>query len=168
MRAQGDSAGSFAATRAGAVAAAIALLVTLGLAGCGSSGTVNAALAGQPIPAGKARLTIRRPSAILYAAAPATITIDGKQVADVGSGGAAIVDIPEGARVVAASAWSYPGAFKVRLTATAGQTYTIEVAPRAASFGPGTLLGPLGGVIDASVNENAGAFQMRFVKAGTG
>ena len=45
-------------------------------------------------------------------------------------------------------------------------TYNIEEAPRSASFGPGALLGPLGGAIDASLNENAGAFQMRFVKGG--
>ncbi len=47
---------------------------------------------------------------------------------------------------------------------TTGVTTSVEVAPRSASFGPGALLGPLGGAIDASLNENAGAFQIRFVK----
>jgi hypothetical protein len=99
----------------------------------------------------------------MYAAAPATITLNGKTVASIAAGGSAIVDVPAGQNVLAASAWSYPGQFSVKLNAAPGQKYAMEVSPRTASLAPGMLLGPLGGAIDASVNENAGAFEMRFV-----
>lgn len=58
------------------------------------------------------------------------------------------------------SAWTYPGSFSVKLNAKAGATYNLVVEPRGDSFLPGALLGPIGGAIDASVNENAGAFQL--------
>jgi len=145
-------------------AGAVAML----LAACGAtgSGPETAALAASPIPAGKARVTIARESSLLYAGAPATITLNGAKVADITSGGKAIIDVPAGANVLAASAWSYPGEYKVKLDAVAGQSYGLVVTPRSASLGPGALLGPIGGMIDAASNENAGAFEMRV--AGTG
>lgn len=164
-------------------AGAVAML----LAACGAtgSGPETAALAASPIPAGKARVTIARESSLLYAGAPATITLNGAprsdrrasfharresaaptRPADIASGGKAIIDVPAGANVLAASAWSYPGEYKVKLDAVAGQSYGLVVTPRSASLGPGALLGPIGGMIDAASNENAGAFEMRV--AGTG
>ncbi len=47
--------------------------------------------------------------------------------------------------------------------AAPGQKYPLEVTPRSASLCPGMLLGPIGDAIDASVNENSSAFEMRFV-----
>jgi len=69
--------------------------------------------------------------------------------------------MPAGTNLLAASTWSYPGEFSVKLDAEAGKTYALEVAPRAASLAPSILLGPIGGLIDASANENAGAFEMK-------
>ena len=147
----------------------VAALIFPVLSACGSSGPTpgeTAALAAAPLPAGKARVTITRVSTLLYAGAPATITLNGQKVADISSGGSAVIDVPAGESVLAASAWSYPGEFKVRLNAVAGQRYALDVAPRSASFGPGTLLGPIGGALDASVNENAGAFELKAAPQG--
>ena len=139
-------------------------LAALSLAGCRSTGTETAALALTPIPSGKARVTISRPSTLLYAGCPATITLGGLKVADVATGGKAVVDIPAGEAVLAASCWSYSGQFSVKLKAAAGQNYALEVAPRSGSFGP-SLLGPIGAALEASVTENAGAFEMKVVPA---
>jgi hypothetical protein len=141
----------------------IIILVPL-VSGCaGSDGLETASIAQTPIAPGKARVAISRASALQYAAAPATITLNGEKVASVGSGGTAFVDIPAGDNTLAASAWSYPGEYKVKLNAVAGQTYRLEVQPRADSFGPSVLLGPIGGMIDSAANENAGAFEMKLV-----
>ena len=150
-----------------AVRAAIAVFAGLALVGCAGGPTPEetAALVAAPIPAGKARVMIERPSSVLYAAASATIELNGQKVASVGSGGSAVFDVPAGANKIAASAWSYPGTWTLPLEAKAGQTYKVIVEARGASFGPG-LLGPVGGMIDAAANDNAGAFQMRVARAG--
>ena len=105
-------------------------------------------------------MTITRPSTLLYAGCPASITLGGQKIADIASGGKAVVDIPVGEAVLAASCWSYSGQFSVKLKAAAGQNYALEVAPRSGSFGP-SLLGPIGAALEASVTENAGAFEMK-------
>lgn len=150
-----------------AVHAVVAAFAGLALVGCagGPSLEETASLAAAPVPADKARVVVERPSAMLYAGAPATIELNGQKVASVWSGGSAAFDVPIGANKIAASAWSYPGTWTLPLNATAGQTYKLIVEPRGASFGPG-LLGPIGGAIDAASNDNAGAFQMRVASAG--
>ncbi len=141
--------------------AAMAALVSAGLAGCAAGNATPAALTTAAIPTGQARITVERPMAYLYSGAPATITANGKNVASLWGGGSSSFFIPAGESTIAASAWSYPGEFKVKLNAAAGADYKLVVEPRGDSFVPGALLGPIGGAIDASVNENAGAFQMR-------
>ena len=86
---------TFAAVTIAAAAASMA-------AACGSDGQEFAALAMTPVPAGKARVTITRPSTIVYAGAPATITLNGAKVADIASGGTGVVDVPAGPNVLAA------------------------------------------------------------------
>jgi hypothetical protein len=141
-----------------------ALALALALAACGTSGMENASLANTPVPAGKARLTVTRVSTLLYAAAPASLTLNGAPAAELAAGGGSILDVPAGPVTLAVSAWSYPGTFSVRLAPKAGQTIALVIEPREASLASGTLLGPLGGLFDASVNENAGAFQIRVVE----
>lgn len=123
---------------------------------------MNTELATAAVPAHKARLTITRTNDLLYMGAPATIKINGRKTADLGLGASTIIDIAPGANVISASAWSYPGTFSVKLDAKPGQRYAVKVEPRSDSFLP-AMLAPVGGIIDASVNENAGAFQLRFV-----
>ena len=69
-------------------------IVALGLSGCGSSGQDTAALALTPVPSGKARVTVKRESALFAAACPAAITAGTQKVADISNGGQAIFDIP--------------------------------------------------------------------------
>lgn len=121
----------------------------------------TSALAKAPIPQGKARVTVTRPSTVLYVGSPATISLNGQSVADVGSGGSAVFDVPAGANVISVSALLYPGEYKLKLDAASGQTYALEVGPRDASIGPAVLFGVVGGAIDAAANENSGMFEIR-------
>lgn len=147
--------------------------LALGACAGGPSAEETAAMATAPIPSDKARVMIERKGSLLYAAAPATIELNGQKVASVGPGGSAVFDVPSGANVIAASAWSYPGTLPLEpraceransadesLDAKGGETYKIIVELRGASFGPG-VLGPIGGAIDAASNEIAGADEIR-------
>ena len=147
-------------------AAAVAL-IAMALAGCGSDGKETAALALTPVPSGKARITLTRASTIVYSGCPATIMLGTAKVADIANGGQAIIDVPAGENVLTASCWSYPGIFTVKFKAAAGQKYAFEVAPRDGSIGTAVLFGAIGGAIDASVNENSGAFQIGAAKGAT-
>ena len=144
----------------GAVFAAI-----LVLAGCGSDGKETAALALTPVPAGKARFTITRASTIVYSGCPATILHGAGKVADIANGAQTVFDVAAGETEITASCWSYPGKFAVKFKTEAGRTYALEVAPRQASAGTAVLFGAIGGAIDASVNENAGAFELKAASA---
>ncbi len=130
-----------------------------------SSGTApvtdGASSATGPVVSGKARLTLTRVSGFVYSGVPATVKINGEQVASLWAGSSSSVDIAPGATSVSVDAWTYPGTWTLDLSAKAGQAYTIEISPRGDSLGPALLLGAIGGAIDASVNQNAGAFQMR-------
>jgi hypothetical protein len=137
-------------------------MLALGLAACSTMSEVEtSALANAPIPEGKARVIINRQSTALYVGSPATISLNGQNVADVGSGGRAVFDVPAGSNVLAVSAPLYPGEYKFKLDAARGQTYALEVGPRDASVGPAVLFGIIGGAIDAAANENSGMFEIR-------
>jgi hypothetical protein len=94
---------------------------------------------------------------------PASVAVNGKKVAELPNGTSTIVDIAPGADVIFVTGLSNPGRFSVRLAVKPGQRYAVKVESRSESFVPGVMLGPVGGIIDASVNENAGPFQLRFV-----
>lgn len=126
---------------------------------------MNTELASSPVPPDKARLTIVRSEELLYMAVPATIEINGKKAADLANGASTIIDIAPGDNVISASAWSYPGTFSVKLAAKPGQRYAVKVEPRTESYLTGATFGIVGGIIDASVNENAaGSFTLRLVE----
>lgn len=168
-----------------ALSCAIAVTIGLGLVGCagGPTPVETAALAAAPVPAGKARVMIERPSSMLYSGAPATIELNGEKVASVWPGSSAVFDVPVGANKIAASAWSYPGTWTHPLEAHAGQTYKLIVEPRNASLGPGVFAPTArdrananahvnrppntnSGAIDAASNNNTIAFQMCVAQAG--
>jgi hypothetical protein len=162
---------SFFGPRFAAVSRALVICWTAAslLAGCaGTAETPSAGLAdgapkaGDPIPRGKARLTLTRVSGMLYSGVQASVKINGQQVAGLWAGSSSTVDIAPGANVVSVDGWSYPGSWTVDLNAKAGQTYAIEISPRGDSYVFG-MFGLVGGVIDVSANKNAGAFQMRVV-----
>lgn len=99
----------------------------------------------------------------MYSGAPATVKINGEQVANLWAGNSTTVPLAAGANSITVEAFSYPGKWSIDLNTKPGATYAIEISPRGDSLGPSMLLGPLGGVIDASANKNSGAFQMRVV-----
>ena len=143
--------------------AAAAMFGAALLSGCGTMGNETAALASQPIANGKARVTFSRVSTVMYAGAPATITLNGEKVGDLASGGVTVIDVPAGDNVITASAWSYPGTSTLKREAKPGQQYNVEISPRGDSFVP-SLLGPVGGVVDSAANGNAGAFQLKLIQ----
>lgn len=116
-----------------------------------------------PVPVGQARVTVTRPSGLLYSGVPASIAVDGQNVANIWPGSSATFDVPAGARTITASSWSYPQERTMRLEARAGAAYAIEVVPREASLGPTMILGPFAGVIDKDAQGNGGAFELRLL-----
>lgn len=94
--------------------AALQVAAATPIAGCAGSGADGSASAGLsqrsavvakgPIPAGKARVIITRPSSIVYAAAPASIPLNGAKVADFATGSSATIDVPAGASALSVSA----------------------------------------------------------------
>lgn len=138
------------------------VVLVLALAGCSTMSEVEtASLAQAPIPNGKARVTIKRPGTVLYVGTAATISLNGQTVADIGSGGSAVFEVPAGTNVLKATSLLYPGEYSFKLDAQPGQSYVLEVAPREASVGPAVVFGVLGGAIDAATNENSGLFEIR-------
>jgi hypothetical protein len=112
--------------------------------------------------AGQATLTLTRVSGLLYVSLPATVTINGRQVASLWSGSSSSVAIAPGPNSVSVSGWSYPGTWTVTLNARPGAHYVAEISPRGDSIAPGILFGLAGGMVDAAVNkDSSGAFQMR-------
>jgi hypothetical protein len=138
------------------------VVLALALAGCSTMSEVEtASLAQASIPSGNARVTVKRPGTVLYVGTAATISLNGQTVADVGSGGSAVFDVPPGPNVLKATSPLYPGEYSYELDAKPGQSYALEVVPRQASVGPAVVFGVLGGAIDAAANENSGLFEIR-------
>lgn len=114
---------------------------------------------------GKAKLVLKRISSVLYVGVPASVKVNGNSVATLWAGNTETVEIAPGKSAVSVGTWSYPASWTVHLNAQAGRTYTLEISPRAASFGP-ALLGPIGGVIESNggKNEKAGVFELKVVR----
>ena len=86
------------------------------------------------------------------------------EVTDIAAGGTTYIDVPAGRKAtVAVYSWSYPGKFSLNIKAKPGARYTVEISPREESFVANAVLGIAGAIIDASVNENGGAFKLRFL-----
>ena len=54
-----------------------------------------------------------------------------------------------------------PGTFAVTLTTLPDHEYVFEVSPRSGSYGPIVTFGYVGAMIDATVNQQSGLFQVR-------
>ena len=144
---------------------AIALTcVCIALASCGTSGVQNAELATSVVPKTSARFKITRTNNFLYVGTAASVEVNGKKVTDIAAGGTTYIDIPAGRKAtVAVYSWSYPGKFSLNIKAKPGARYTVEITPLEESFVANAVLGIAGAIIDTSVNENGGAFKLRFL-----
>jgi hypothetical protein len=138
-------------------AAALASFVT-GCAGLETTPPAGAMLAGQ------ARLKLTRVSGVLYMGAQANVRVNGQEVANLWRDSSTTVNLSPGANVITVGALLHPGVWTINLHAKPGATYAIEISPRVESYAPVLIAGLAGSMVDAAVNENAGAFQMRLLK----
>jgi hypothetical protein len=76
------------------------------VAGCGSTGAGNFALSEKALKASEARLKIFREKNLLGVAAAARVKVDGREVANLGSGGTTMLDVPAGSHRIAVDHWN--------------------------------------------------------------
>lgn len=134
------------------------------LAACGNMSAENAELAKAPLTGGNARIKIYRTQEYIAAAGSARVKLNGKQIADMGIGGSTIRDVPAGSHQIAVDHWGHPNVYAISLKAKPGTLYTLEVSPRTDAAIAG-MFGLVGSMVEASVNENGGTFQIRVVDA---
>lgn len=135
----------------------VASFVT-GCAGLETTPPAGAMLAGQ------ARLKLTRVSGVLYMGAQANVRVNGQEVANLWRESSTTVNLSPGANVITVGALLHPGVWTINLNAKPGATYAVEISPRVESYAPVLIAGLAGSMVDAAVNENAGAFQMRLLK----
>ncbi|MEM8974856.1 MAG: hypothetical protein AAGD43_22585 [Pseudomonadota bacterium] len=146
------------------IGAGALVCVCIFLTSCGTTGVQNGQLATSAVPTTSARLKITRTNDILYVGAAASVEVNGKKVTDIAAGGTTYIDVPAGRQAtIAVYTWGYPGKFSLNIKAKPGARYTVEISPREESFVANVSLGIVGAIIDASINENGGAFKLRFV-----
>lgn len=127
--------------------------------------TVNSIAVAPTAAAGGAKLTLSRVSGLQYSGVPATVKVNGKQVASLWGGSSSTVDLAPGANTITVDTWSYPGSWTQTLNVKPGARYAIEISPRDGSAAT-AMLGVVGVAIEASSkSKQGGAFQMRVVKA---
>ncbi len=134
------------------------------LAACGNTSAENAELAKAPLNGGNARIKIYRTQEYIAAAGSARVKLNGKQIADMGIGGSIIRDVPAGSHQIIVDHWGHPNVYAITLKAKPGTLYTLEVSPRTDAALAG-MFGLVGSLVEASVNENGGTFQIRVVDA---
>lgn len=154
----------------GSIACALALAVAGCAGGDGGSDLTTQSLAenkttaAAPVPAGKARLVMSRPSGMQYMAVAASVKVNGSEVASLYGGNTQTVDIATGNLTITVDASTYPGSWTEQLAAKAGTTYQIEVGPREGSGATAVLFGAIGGAIEAQNNPKSGLFQWTLTK----
>jgi hypothetical protein len=132
----------------------LALISVLVLTGCQTTADSATPIGAAPA-AGMAAITITRSNDLMYVGAPASISVNGEKVADLGVGQSYSGSVRPGSVIVSASAWSAPGQSSTRFQAEAGKTYRLQVMPRAVH----TTSGAIGGLAGQAV-EGGGPFQV--------
>jgi hypothetical protein len=132
------------------------------LSGCGSTGAENFALSEKALKASDARLKIFREENLLGVAAGARVKVDGREVANLGSGASTMLDVAAGSHRITVDHWSHPNEYAVTLVAKPGMLYTLEVSPRTEAAVAG-MFGLAGMAVEAAANENGGTYQIRVV-----
>lgn len=103
----------------------------------------------------QATIAVTRSGALAYFAAPATVTLNGAKIADLGVGQSYTGSVAIGPAVLTVSAWSSPGQWTLRFTAEAGKSYRFVVSPRLEN----TTSGMLGGMA-GQAQEGGGPFKI--------
>lgn len=140
-------------------AISVTILCTL-LSACGSTGALNSDLLSQPLPRRQSRISIVRSTDLLYVGGSATITLDGRPLADLGRGGSLVQNIETGRHRLDVSTPTAPGNFAITFTSVEGKLYEFEISPRSENYVVSAVFGLVGSVVDAQVNENTGPFKI--------
>jgi hypothetical protein len=133
-----------------------------GLTGCGSTNAENEALLTQPLQGKNARIKIVRAQAFAAMAREARVKIDGRQVAEIGTGGSTVLDVAAGTHEVSVDVWDHPNVYTMKLDAKAGVLYTLEITTRDEAVAAG-MFGVAGMMAEAAANPNGGLYQIRLV-----
>jgi hypothetical protein len=134
------------------------------LSGCGSTVAVDAPLATGALQTSNARLKIFRAQTMLGAAVGARLSIDGREVANLGAGGSTLLDVPAGPHKLVVSAWGHPNEYAMTLDARPGTQYTLEISPRTEAAVAGAF-GLVGMFAEAAANQNGGTYEIHVVEA---
>jgi hypothetical protein len=132
------------------------------VSGCGSTGAENFGLSEKALKASDARLKIFRAENLIGVAAGARVKVDGREVANLGSGGSTALDVSAGPHRIAVDHWSHPNEYAMTLVTKPGMLYTLEVSPRTEAAVAG-MFGLVGMAVEAAANENGGTYQIRVV-----
>lgn len=131
------------------------------LSACGTTGTINSDLLGQPIPANKAQLIVSRNDAFKYGGVGAKVSLNGTPIANLARGATVVQNISPGNNVLSVTSLGDPGNYTATLDAKKGNTYHFEVAPNEGkSLWVTAAFGYVGDAISASNNSNTGYFQI--------
>lgn len=142
----------------------VALLAGVLVSGCGTTTDENASLAQAKLQGSKARIKIYRTQEVGASAVGARVKVDGRQIASLGVGGSTLLDVPADSHKIIVDGWNYPNAYTITLQAKAGTLYALEISPRSEAVVAG-MFGIVGMMVEASVNENGGSFQVRVAEA---
>lgn len=138
---------------------AIVCILSL-LTGCGSTAVLTQADLTAPIHKGEARIIIIRDKSFLYGGGAATITVNGEEVASLGTGGEASTDVQAGHIGMSVKTPLTAGKFTLHFDAKAGKTYKFLISPRSGQYWTGGFFGVIGDAVNASVSEQSGYFQI--------
>lgn len=97
----------------------------------------------------------------MFRAIPADVKVNGREVASVWKDSSTAVDISAGTNIIEIGNWQHPGVWKTTLNVKPSSTYTIEISPRGEGYAVALVGGLAASLVDAAINENAGAFQGR-------
>lgn len=140
------------------------IILGAGLSGCAQGIAENAELASKPLAKSQTRLKIFRSEAYVAGAVSARVKIDGRQIAEIDNGGSKMLDLAAGKHEIVVDSWQHPNVYKLDLDAKPGTMYVLEIAPREEVAAAGVLLGVVGMLAEAAVNENGGTWSIRVVE----
>lgn len=137
------------------------LALTLFLAACGTTTTLTGADLAKTIPAGQARIVVKREPAFSYAGNGALVAVNDKTLGTLGQGGEGFLDVkagPVSVTVRATSAMGSPYGLSVAsINAKAGKTYRFIVLPNSSRAWTSLAFGTLA---DEAAHSGTGYFQV--------